>query len=121
VLRIDPMGKLTKISDGNFNGIALSPDERTLYIVRSEIWSLDAQGVPSTKRAMFSNNGDGMAVDCAGNVYVDGKIFQPDGTQIGSWGAGTNLAFGGPDGKTVLVAGSGKTVRELKMNIPGLP
>jgi len=121
VLRIDPMGKLTKISDGNFNGIALSPDERTLYVVRSEIWSLDAQGVPSTKRAMFSNNGDGMAVDCAGNVYVDGKIFQADGTQIGSWGAGTNLAFGGPDGKTVLVAGSGKTVRELKMNLPGLP
>jgi len=121
VLRIDPMGKLTKISDGNFNGIALSPDERTLYIVRSEIWSLDAQGVPSTKRAMFSNNGDGMAVDCAGNVYVDGKIFQPDGTQIGSWGTGTNLAFGGPDGKTVLVAGSGKALRELKMNLPGLP
>jgi len=121
VLRIDPMGKLTKISDGNFNGIALSPDERTLYVVRSEIWSLDAEGVPTTKRTMFSNNGDGMAVDCAGNVYVDGKIFQPDGTQIGSWGAGTNLAFGGPDGKTVLVAGSGKTVRELKMNLPGLP
>ncbi|HEY8925216.1 MAG TPA: SMP-30/gluconolactonase/LRE family protein, partial [Polyangia bacterium] len=121
LLRIDPMGKLTKISDGNFNGIALSPDERTLYVVRSEVWSLDAEGVPSTKRALFSNNGDGMAVDCAGNVYVDGKIFQPDGTQIGSWGAGTNLAFGGPDGKTVLVAGSGKTVRELKMNLPGLP
>jgi len=121
VLRIDPAGKLTKISDGNFNGIALSPDERTLYVVRTEIWTLDAQGAPSTKRAMFSNNGDGMAVDCAGNVYVDGKIFQPDGTQIGSWGAGTNLAFGGPDGKTVLVAGSGKTVRELKMNLPGLP
>ena len=121
VLRIDPAGKLTKISDGNFNGIALSPDERTLYVVRTQIWDLDAQGAPTTKRTMFQNNGDGMAVDCAGNVYVDGKIFQPDGTQIGSWGAGTNLAFGGPDGKTVLVAGSGKTVRELKMNLPGLP
>lgn len=121
VLRIDPMGKVIKINDGNFNGIALSPDERTLYVVRTDVWDLDAQGVPSNRRAMVRNSGDGMAIDCAGNVYVEGKIFGADGNQLGSWGAGTNLAFGGADGKTVLVAGSGKGLRELKMNVPGLP
>jgi gluconolactonase len=121
VLRIDPMGKVIKINDGNFNGIALSPDERTLYVVRTDVWDVDAQGVPSNRRAMVRNSGDGMAIDCAGNVYVEGKIFGTDGNQLGSWGAGTNLAFGGPDGKTVLVVGSGKALRELKMNVPGLP
>ncbi len=34
---------------------------------------------------------------------------------------GTNLAFGGADGKTVLVVGMGRQVRELQMNVPGLP
>jgi len=120
-LRIDPTGTVIKIADGNFNGIALSPDEKTLYVVRTDVWTLDAQGVPSNKRAMVSNNGDGMAVDCAGNLYVEGKIFSSTNQQLGTYGAGTNLSFGGADGKTVLVVGSGKAVRELAMNVPGLP
>jgi gluconolactonase len=121
LLRIDPSGVISKISDGNFNGIGLSPDETKLYVLRTEIWSLDPQGVPSNRQTMFRNNGDGMAVDCAGNLYVDGSILKPDGTQVGTWGAGTNLAFGGDDGKTLFVAGSGKQARELTMNVPGLP
>ena len=51
----------------------------------------------------------------------NGSIFSADGKNVGSWGTGTNLAFGGDDGMTVLVAGSGKQLRELKMNVPGLP
>lgn len=120
-LRIDPGGTVSKFATGNFNGIALSPDEKSLYVIRTDVWTLDAQGVPSNKRAMVSNNGDGMAVDCAGNIYVDGKIFSPTDQQLGTYGSGTNLAFGGADGKTVLVVGSGKALRELTMNIPGLP
>ena len=120
-LRIDPSGTTSKIADGNFNGIALSPDEKTLYVIRTDAWTLDAQGVPSNKRAMVSNAGDGMAVDCAGNIYVEGKIFAPDNQQVGTWGTGTNLAFGGVDGKTVLVVGPGKALRELALNVPGLP
>ena len=121
VLRIDPSGNTIKIADGSFNGIALSPDEKTLYVIRTDAWTLDAQGVPSNKRAMVSNAGDGMAVDCAGNLYIEGKIFAPDNQQVGTWGSGTNLAFGGVDGKTVLVAGPGKALRELALNVPGLP
>ena len=120
-LRIDPGGNVIKIADGNFNGIALSPDEKTLYVIHTDAWTLNAEGVPSNKRAMVRNSGDGMAVDCAGNIYVEGKIYGPDDQQIGTWGSGTNLAFGGADGKTLLVVGSGKAVREVAMNIPGLP
>jgi sugar lactone lactonase YvrE len=67
---------------------------------------------------MFTR-GDGVAVDCAGNVYANGSIFSPSGQMRGSWGNGTNLAFGGDDGKTVLVAGPNDQLRELTMNVPG--
>jgi gluconolactonase len=118
--RVDPGGAVSMIREGDGNGIALSPDEKKLYVLLSGMWDLDAQGAPSNRQAMFTT-GDGMAVDCAGNVYTNGSIFSPDGRNIGSWGSGTNLAFGGEDGKTVLVAGSGKQLRELAMNIAGLP
>jgi gluconolactonase len=118
--RVDPNGTVSMIREGDCNGIALSPDEKKLYVLLSGMWDLDAQGVPSNRQGMFTT-GDGMAVDCAGNVYANGSIFSADGKNLGSWGSGTNLAFGGDDGKTVLVAGSGKQLRELKMSVPGLP
>jgi sugar lactone lactonase YvrE len=62
-----------------------------------------------------------MAVDCAGNLYVSGRIYSPTRQNLGSFSGGTNLAFGGPDGTTVLVVGRGTAVQELKMNVPGLP
>ena len=76
-LRIDPAGNVIKIADGNLNGIGLSPDEKTLYVFRTDAWTLNAEGVPSNKRAMVRHSGDGMAVDCAGNIYVEGKIYGP--------------------------------------------
>jgi hypothetical protein len=62
-----------------------------------------------------------MAVDCAGNVYTNGSIFSSSGQNLGSWGTGTNLAFGGADHKTVFVTGPNKQLRELTLNVPGLP
>ena len=118
--RVDPNGTVSLIRQGDCNGVALSHDEKKLYVLLSVMWDLDAQGVPSNRQSMFTT-GDGMAVDCAGNVYANGSIFDPSGQKIGTWGNGTNLAFGGEQGKTVLVTGSGKQLRELTMNIPGLP
>ena len=41
---------------------------------------------------------DGLAVDCAGNVYRSGGAIQsPTGDNIGSFPGGTNQAFGGAD------------------------
>jgi gluconolactonase len=116
--RVDPSGTVSLLRDGNCNGIALSPDEKKLYVILSGMWDLDAQGVPSNRQQMFTG-GDGVAVDCAGNVYANGSIFSASGQMQGSWGSGTNLAFGGEDGKTVLAVGPGRALRELTMNVPG--
>jgi hypothetical protein len=48
--------------------------------------------------------GDGLAVDCAGNVTADQ----------------TNSAYGGPDGKILFVV-QGTSARTYSVTIPGLP
>lgn len=118
--RIDPEGKTSLIGTGSCNGIALSPDEKRLYVLRLGMWDLDAQGAPSNEQPLFTG-GDGVAVDCAGNLYAEGSIFSPDGETVGSWDGGTNLAFGGEERTTVLVTGIGRRLRELTVNLPGLP
>jgi gluconolactonase len=121
VFRIDPAGVVSRFFQGGPpNGIALSPDESQLYALGGGTWDLDAYGVPGTRRGLFTG-GDGMAVDCAGNLYARGTIFAPQGAQIGRYGAGTNLAFGGPEGRSLLIVGPGQDVRLVQMNLPGLP
>jgi gluconolactonase len=78
--RIDAGGKAVLLADGmgTTNGIALSPDDRTLYVnesVQRKIWAfdVDASGNISNKRlfAEFQDFGfDGMACDNQGNLYV---------------------------------------------------
>jgi gluconolactonase len=121
IFRIDPAGVLHAVAEGKAaNGIGLAPDEKRLYALQGGIWDLDPQGVPSNQRASFVG-GDGMAVDCAGNVYASGRIVGPDGKQLGTYPGGTNLTFGGADGKLLLVVGGGNRVRVVHMNLPGLP
>jgi gluconolactonase len=121
VFRLDPEGVLTRMSqDEPPNGIALSPDERQLYALGAGVWDLDPTGVPSNRRELFTR-GDGMAVDCAGNLYARGNIFDRQGRTMGQYGSGTNLAFGGVDGQTLLIAGPGRSLRTVRMNLPGLP
>jgi gluconolactonase len=106
---------------GSPNGVAISPKEDRLYVVNGGLWDLDPQGVPSNNRD-FPLNADGLSVDCAGNVYLSsGGIIDPDGQQIGTFPGGTNLAFGGADGKTLLVVGGGTSLKIVPMNVPGLP
>jgi len=120
VLRRDPTGVLSVIARGAVNGIALSPDEARLYVVFQGVWDLDVDGVPSNPRS-FALGGDGIAVDCAGNIYDNGGVIRsPQGQQIGTFPAGTNMAFGGPSGKTLFVVGETMALT-VEMNIPGLP
>jgi sugar lactone lactonase YvrE len=118
--RLDPGGELSMIAEGTCNGIALSPDETRLYVLQLGMWDVDAEGVPSNHQSLFTS-GDGVAVDCAGNVYASGGIYSAAGERIGDWGDGTNLAFGGEDGMTVLVVGRGTPLRELRVSVPGPP
>jgi hypothetical protein len=104
LVRIDPVGNTSLIEAGGLNGVALSPDETKLYVVGKGVWTLDAMGVPGQKGG-GGPGGDGIAVDCAGNVSNNG----------------TNSAFGGPDGKTLLVVGGGTAAKTIQMTVPGLP
>ncbi len=104
LVRIDPMGVTSVIQMGGLNGVALSPDETKLYVVGMGTWTLDAAGVPGQKGGP-TPGGDGIAVDCAGHILING----------------TNSAFGGDDGKTLLVVGGGTKARTIAMTVPGLP
>src|SRR5207302_5369309 len=82
-------------------------------------------------------NVDGMAVDCAGNVYgaVVGSgnvvILSPTGAQVGSpiqvtsTGNVTNVAFGGSDRKTLYITAQGSSghqgLFQIAWSIPGMP
>ncbi len=104
LVRIDPIGKVSVVEAGGLNGVALSPDEKKLYVVGKGVWTLDDNGAPLQKGGP-APGGDGIAVDCAGTVSNNG----------------TNSAFGGPDGKTLIVVGGGKNAKTIAMTVPGLP
>ncbi|ASR44829.1 gluconolactonase [Xanthomonas citri pv. mangiferaeindicae] len=108
------------------NGIALSPDERTLYVASSDpeapLWyayALDADGTVSGRRVFADASDlmaddapglpDGMTVAADGTVFATGPggvlVFAPDGTRLGrieTGGAISNCTFG-DDGRTLYM------------------
>ncbi len=138
--RIDVGGRVSLLERdmGTTNGIEVSPDEHTLYVnesVQRNIWAYDLspEGEISNKRLLiqFPDFGlDGMRCDIAGNLYVTrhGKgvvaKVSPQGevlTEIRLAGKEcTNVAFGGPDGRTcyVTVADRGY-VEHFRADLPG--
>lgn len=121
--KISAAGEITLLEDnmGTTNGVEVSPDNRTLYVnesVQRKVWAydLDADGNISNKRLLieFADHGmDGMRTDAQGNLYIarygagEVAVVSPQGKlirQIALKGQfPTNVAFGGPDGKTVYV------------------
>jgi gluconolactonase len=99
------------------NGIALSPDQKTLYVgsFANEIvrYKLDQQGNIGKKEKFVSiNSPDGIAVDCAGNLYATSHnegaiyVYSNTGKQLDKVSIGpkiTNIAFGGEKLKTLLI------------------
>lgn len=96
------------------------PDEKKLYILEADTWDLDPLGVPSNP-GPIAPSGDGLAGDSAGNLYASGTIYNAQGQRIGAYPSGTNLTFGGADGRTLFIVGTGTPVQEVQMNLPGLP
>lgn len=125
VYRVAVNGEVTVVDESLFNpnGISLSPDEKILYVVGNEaLGELRkyeiVDGIPQagTTIAKGINVPDGMAVDCAGNIYVTehlGKqirVYTPEGQQIATIKVDanvTNAAFGGPENKTLFITGAG--------------
>ncbi|OUC09448.1 gluconolactonase, partial [Litorilinea aerophila] len=138
--RVDEDGRVTLLETGmgTTNGIEVSPDERTLYVnetVQRNIWAYDLSptGEISNKRLLIQFPDyamDGMRCDVAGNLYVTrwgkGTVAKvsPQGEvllEIQLAGAKcTNIAFGGPDGRTcyVTVADRGN-VETFRVEHPG--
>jgi sugar lactone lactonase YvrE len=109
LVRIDPTGTTSVIQMGQLNGMALSPDETLLYVVQMGVWNVNPDGSLGTKTNMPGPGGDGIAMDCAGNIVNENSKY------------GTNAAFGGPDGKTLIAVGGGTSVKIIEMTVPGFP
>lgn len=107
------------------NGIAFSPDQRTLYVANSDpaqpvimAYDVTDDGSLANGRVLFDSWGDGMAVDQRGNLYVTSGtsgvlVLAPDGTHLGSLVTGertSNCAFG-DDGSTLYVTSDMYLVR----------
>ena len=141
IYTIAPGGSVSELAKFEYpNGLALSPDERTLYVANTR-WTkyihaieLDAAG-QMVRRRIFADmsadgtNGvpDGMKVDAAGRVFCTGTggtwVFEPDGSLIGvieTPEVCANLAFGGPDLRTLLFTAS-TSVYTLRVKTPGMP
>jgi len=136
VYRLGTDGKLTLLTKEitRPNGIAFSPDEKTLYVGSSDqdkaIWmayEVKADGtlgkgrvwVDETDRVKKGEKGlpDGMKVDIHGNVFATGAggvhVFAPDGTLLGTLATGeatSNCAWG-EDGSTLFITADQYLVR----------
>lgn len=123
VYRIAPDGKLALVVKDlrRPNGLALSPDEKRLYVDDSEaktVHAYDVQPDGSVGNARLLINlaehgarvCDGLKVDVEGNLYVTGTdavyVVNPEGkllAKIPCPGQCTNCAFGDADRKTLFV------------------
>ena len=140
VFRISPDGKQLTCLARDFqtpNGLAFSPDERTLYVddtVRMHIRAFDvkADGSLANGRVFATLAGDGtgrpdgMKVDVQGNVYCTGPggvhVLAPDGRLLGrirTPATCANLAWGEDDGKTLFLMVSDSVYR-LRMLVAGV-
>jgi gluconolactonase len=146
VYRLSPDGKVTAAeSELKFpNGIALSPDGRTLYVSNSDptnaiilAWDVSPAGKPSRRRVFADMTAlaakglpglpDGMTVDERGNLWATGPggvhVLTPQGRELGliSTGAAiSNCTFGGPDGRTLFMT-STHALAALRTNVRGAP
>lgn len=126
----------TPNTPGAPNGVVLSPDENTLYVgdVQQNFvatLALEADGAIDTASAQLfvrtmGDTVDGMAVDCAGNLYVGTRtgveVYAPNKMLIGTvpTGESSNATFGGADRRTLFVT-SRAQLKFVTLGVPGLP
>jgi gluconolactonase len=122
----DAAGKVTRLIDDlpNPNGVLLSPDEKTLYVLPSGEKRMMAYPVETPGKlgpgkvfcelgqapSRDNGGGDGGTVDAKGNVYVTSaiglQVFDPTGKKLGTIAfpeQPSNATFGGKDMKTLYV------------------
>jgi len=141
-------GKLTLLDkdpgDIPPNGIALSPDDKILYVTNGgpapnqrKIFAYDIQpdGTVKNRRVVVDLTGekglggpDGVKVDRKGNIYTSGTggvwIVSPEGKRLGLIRAPdgqrfANLAFGDADRRTLYLVSS-KNLWRVRLLVPGV-
>ena len=144
VYRMGKDGKVTAIEMELYrpNGVALSPDERTLYVTQSEpskaiimAYSLDAAGNVTGKKLFHDttdlvNNKspglpDGITVASDGTVFTSAPggilVLSKEGKRLGRINDGSptaNCKFG-DDGKTLYLTSKDMLAR-IRLNISGI-
>jgi gluconolactonase len=122
------------------NGIALSPDERYLYVGNWDLehkvvmrYELDGSGAAGPGVVLFDMTDapgddaiDGIKVDQVGNLYVCGPggiwLLSADGEHLGTLRlpeAPHNLAWGDADGRTLYVTAL-TSVYRIRLAVPGV-
>jgi len=125
------------------NGIALSPDERYLYMntgVQNVLrFELAPDGTLENRTVFIAGEGsDGMKVDTLGNLYTTNgagagevRITAPDGVRLGvlelpvpageprAQVCATNVAFGDRDSRTLYITAC-EHVYRIRMNVAGV-
>jgi gluconolactonase len=137
VYRLGTDGKLTVIANelSRPNGVALSPDEKTLYVGSTEAkepfikaYALNPDGTVASSHIFFDGSAlmkagrgggfDGLRVDAQGNVWTSGPggilIISPAGKHLGSILTGrptANCAFGDADHMTLYITSNESLLR----------
>jgi len=143
VYRLGPDGRLDALLTNvpSPNGVALSPDEKVLYVAVTRgnaVWRapLMADGSVAKVGQFFTSYGpsgpDGLAVDAAGNLVIANPglgyvwLLNARAEPVVVWrsAAGTsttNIAYGGPDRQTLYCTESASgTILRMTMPQPGL-
>jgi gluconolactonase len=141
VYRVKSDGSVSKIADFEYpNGLAFSPDERTLYVANTRfamyIHAIELDGAGNmVGRRIFADMSsdekegvpDGMKVDVEGRVYCTGPggtwVFAPSGEKLGvirTPEVPANICFGGPDMRTLFFTAR-TSIYAMQVKVPGLP
>jgi sugar lactone lactonase YvrE len=140
VFRIAPDGALSAVADDfEFpNGLAFSPDGKTLYVDDTRRFHIRAYDVRpdgslangrlfADMRAEEPGVPDGMKVDTLGNVYCTGPggvwVFAPSGDCLGrivTPEVPANVAWGDADWRSLYVTAR-TSVYRVRLAIPGVP
>jgi gluconolactonase len=134
VYHIPVGGSAQRVAEGieRPNGIMLSRDEATLYVNNTQgeyLLAFDVQadgsvsgrrdfaqydGVTRNANGTVASGADGLAIDSEGRLYVATtvgvQVFSADGARLGTIPvsrAPQNIAFAGPDKRTLYIVGRG--------------
>ncbi|MBZ5607855.1 MAG: SMP-30/gluconolactonase/LRE family protein [Acidobacteriia bacterium] len=134
VYHLSPRGELELIAKpkGRPNGVALSPNGRTLYVANSDqrdirAYDLDHKGSASNERVLVSGIPgvpDGIRTDEKGNLYVAAgklEVYTPEGKSLASITFAetpSNCEFGGEDLQSLYVTAR-TSVYRVHLNVKG--